>query len=83
MPALVTKLIFSTMVAKSPFYIRPITSGITGQVSASYLDPNLKKMFALVDGYLARDGGRKWLAGTDDPTAADFMVRVIRASITL
>jgi glutathione S-transferase len=79
MPPLVMKLIFSTMVAKSPFFIRPISSALAGQVNAGYLDPNLKKMFALIDGYLARDGGRKWLAGTDEPTAADFMVRTLRA----
>lgn len=74
MPPLVMKLIFSTMVEKSPFFIRPISSALSNQVTSGYLDPNLKKMFALVDGYLARDGGRKWLAGTDEPTGADFMV---------
>lgn len=74
MPPLVMKLIFSTMVEKSPFFIRPISSALAGQVNSGYLDPNLKKMFALIDSYLAKDGGRNWLAGTDEPTGADFLV---------
>ncbi|KAK9895166.1 thioredoxin-like protein [Cystobasidium minutum MCA 4210] len=74
MPPLVMKLVFSTMVEKSPFFIRPISSALAGQVTSGYIDPNLKKMFALIDSYLAKDGGRKWLAGTDEPTAADFLM---------
>lgn len=74
MPSLVLKLLLKTMVDRSPFLIRPITSGVTGQVNKSFVDPNLAKMFSLIDSYLAKDGGRKWLAGTEEPTAADFLV---------
>lgn len=74
MPPLVMKLVFSTMVEKSPFFIRPISSALAGQVTSGYIDPSLKKMFALIDSYLAKEGGRKWLAGTEEPTAADFLV---------
>jgi glutathione S-transferase len=74
MPPLVIKLLFSTMYTRSPFFIKPVVSMLTGGVNAGYIDPNLKNMFGLIDGYLAKDGGRDWLAGQKEPTAADFMV---------
>jgi glutathione S-transferase len=82
MPPLVMKLVFTTMVDRSPFFIRPISSGLASQVCKGFIDPSLKKMIALIDSYLNKDGGRKWLAGTEEPTASDFLVSSWSYSIT-
>jgi len=77
MPLMVIKLLFSTMYTRSPFFIKPVASMLTGGVNASYVDPNMKRMFALIDSYLAKDGGRQFIAGGDAqgaPTAADFLL---------
>ena len=79
MPPLVMKLLFSTMYTRSPFFIKPVVSMLTGGVNAGYIDPNLKNMFGMIDTYLAKDGGRDWLAGQQEPTAADFMVSLLAA----
>ena len=80
MPLLVMKLVFNTLVERSPFFIRPISSTLSGQINKSYIDPNLVKMFQLLDTYLSKDGGREWLAGSDGPTGADFMVSPSRTT---
>ena len=77
MPLMVLKLLFSTMYTRSPFFIKPVASMLTGGVNASYVDPNMKRMFALIDSYLAKDGGRQFIAGGDaqgGPTGADFLL---------
>lgn len=77
MPFMVLKLLFSTMYTRSPFFIKPVASMLTGGVSASYVDPNIKRMFALIDSYLAKDDGRQYIAGGDSqgaPTGADFLL---------
>lgn len=77
MPPLLIKLLFSTMYNRSPFFIKPVVSMLTGGVNSGYVDPNLKNMFEMLDTYLAKDGGREWLAGQSEPTAADFMASLL------
>jgi len=74
MPPLVMKHIFNAVQTNSPFFIRPIVSAIAGQVEKSSIDPNVKRMFGLLDETLSKDGGRKWIIGMDEPTGADFML---------
>lgn len=75
MPPLVMKLVLTKAEASSPFFIRPIVGLVKNGIFSGYIDPNLKRIFAMINGYLERDGGRQWLAGGNEPTGADFMVR--------
>lgn len=74
MPPLVLKVVFNTILEKSPFLVRPFTSMVTSQIGGSFIDPALASNFALVDEYLRKDGGRRFLAGGSEPTGGDFMV---------
>ncbi|KAL7009631.1 hypothetical protein EMMF5_000539 [Cystobasidiomycetes sp. EMM_F5] len=74
MPPLVMKLVLTKAEASSPFFIRPIVGLVKNGIFSGYIDPNLKRIFAMINGYLERDGGRQWLAGGNEPTGADFMM---------
>jgi glutathione S-transferase len=74
MPPLVLKMVFSTILEKSPFFVRPFTSIVTNQICNSFIDPANFNNFRLVDSYLMKNGGRKYLAGGKEPTGGDFMV---------
>lgn len=74
MPPLVLKLVFQTILEKSPFFVRPFTQIVANQIGGSFIDPVLRNNFGLVDLYLKRDGGRNFLAGGKEPTGGDFMM---------
>merc|ERR1712093_75979 len=74
MPPLVLKVVFNTILEKSPFLVRPFTSMVTNQIGGNFIDPALASNFALVDEYLRKDGGRRFLAGGGEPTGGDFMM---------
>lgn len=76
MPPLVLKLVFSTIHEQAPFFVRPFMSIVNGQIASSYIDPNVQNNFRILDAFLAKDGGRLWLAGGKEPTGGDFMVSV-------
>lgn len=74
MPPLVLKLVFNTILEKSPFFVRPFTQMVANQIGGSFIDPVLRNNFSLVDYHLKKDGGRTFLAGGKEPTGGDFMV---------
>lgn len=83
LPPLILKQVFQTIYEKSPFFVRPFTSIITNQICKSFIDPANFNNFALLNDYLSKDGGRKWLAGETEPTGGDFMMSVpIESAVT-
>ncbi|SNX85654.1 related to glutathione S-transferase [Melanopsichium pennsylvanicum] len=79
MPTLVTKLIFSMIPAKMPFFVRPIGNAIVNNVNSAFLDPDLKRKSDFVADELVNkcNSGNDWFAGGDrdgNPTAADFQM---------
>lgn len=70
MTPIILKLIFSTVVQKSPFFIRPIASGISNQVMTGFVQPNIDTNLSFLDSEL---GQRQWLAGQEF-TAADIIL---------
>lgn len=81
MPPLVLKLVFQTILEKSPFFVRPFTQIVANQIGGGFIDPVLRNNFGLVDMYLKKEGGRQFLAGGREPTGGDFMVSK-RASLS-
>lgn len=75
------KLLFNSMYAKSPFFIKPVVGLLSGQVNKSYLDPIVSGAFDIIDDTLKKDGGRQWLAGGSEPTGADFMASPAKSSM--
>ncbi|KZL05473.1 Glutathione S-transferase GST-6.0 [Pseudovibrio axinellae] len=69
-PLLTDSLIFNMMDSKSPFFIRPLVSLITGKVRASFLEPRLERLFAYIEEEL---GHSEWIAGSN-LTAADTLL---------
>ncbi|KAF8193847.1 glutathione S-transferase [Mycena galopus ATCC 62051] len=60
--------------APVPFFIRPITSQISGMISKNYLDPNFATNFAFLEAQLASaPNGGPYLCG-DKLTGADIMM---------
>ncbi|EIN08792.1 thioredoxin-like protein [Punctularia strigosozonata HHB-11173 SS5] len=72
MPILVQKLIFGIIPSRSPFFIRPIVSGIFGQLTKMIVEPQLKTHCEFIEAHLSKSGD--WFAGGDHPTAADYMM---------
>jgi len=68
------RLVFSEVERNSPFLVKPIATGISTKVGSDFINPNLKGAFGLIDDTLAKDGGRTWIVGGSEPTAADFML---------
>ena len=60
MPFLLMTLIFNTIESKSPFLIKPIASGIAGNVRKLFINPNLKTHFDFLEGELEKSS---WFAG--------------------
>jgi glutathione S-transferase len=58
--------------APVPFFIRPVTSRISGSVKTEFLEPNFDTHFAFIEEQLATSGGR-YLCG-DKLTGADIMM---------
>lgn len=69
MPFLLLKLITSKM-RKAPALVRPIAKGIAGQVDGLFVNPNLARHSAFVDGELAKS---TFFAG-DELTVADIQM---------
>jgi glutathione S-transferase len=65
MPLLLMKLI-TGKIRQAPFVVRPIARAIAGKVDGGFVDPNLARHVAFVDGELA---SRDWFAG--ELSAAD------------
>lgn len=62
------------IVTGSPFFIKPITKAISGQVWSSYLTPNFNTNFGFLESQLETSpGGGEFLCGKD-LTAADIMM---------
>ncbi|OPH38581.1 glutathione S-transferase [Moraxella equi] len=61
MPNLVMRLVFSKIVQKSPFFIRPIIRGVQKGVENSFISPNVDKALTLLNKHLAN---RHYLSGT-------------------
>ncbi|KZV76601.1 thioredoxin-like protein [Peniophora sp. CONT] len=72
MPLVVNKYIYSLAPGRSPFYVRPLVSMVTGLLDAQLCVPALKNHIKLIEGHLAKKGD--WFAGGDGPTSADFVM---------
>ena len=71
MPLLLMKLVAGRIRgAKVPFFIRPVTKKIAGQLGDGFIDPNLARHVAFLDGELAKS---PWFAG-DELSAADVQM---------
>jgi glutathione S-transferase len=71
MPPLVMKLVFNRIErGPMPFFARPIARGIARKVKVSFIDPNLERIVAHIEGELERGD---WFAG-DVFTAADIQM---------
>ena len=71
MPLLLMKLIAGRIRgAKVPFFIRPVTRKIAGQLGEAYVDPNLARHVAFLDGELATS---PWFGG-NELSAADVQM---------
>ncbi|HMM84160.1 MAG: glutathione S-transferase [Gammaproteobacteria bacterium] len=71
MPPLLMKLVFDKVRrAPVPFFVKPVTRGIADKVMASFVTPNLERMYAFMEGEL---GERAWFAG-DAFSAADVQM---------
>ena len=68
---LTLKLVFTKVrTAKVPFFVKPITKKIAGQVEGTFIDPNLARHIKFLDGELAKS---TWFAGSE-PTIADIQM---------
>lgn len=57
-----------------PFIVRPITSIVAGRIFSTFIFPNVRKHFAMLEQHLAATpGGGKYLCG-DHLTAADILM---------
>ncbi|KAL8671919.1 MAG: hypothetical protein Q9168_003594 [Polycauliona sp. 1 TL-2023] len=74
MPYLVIALLLRTIREKSPFFIRPIASAITGNIESMFLKPNLESNFDFLESQVksAPDGGG-FLCGSK-LTGADILL---------
>ena len=55
MTPLLLKLVFDTVVTRSPFFIRPIARGIADSVTRSYILPNSEKHFTFIEKHLEKN----------------------------
>lgn len=70
MPLLVMQLMLDTMLAKSPFPIKPITKMLRGNVKKGYLDNSLNAQLVWIDQHLGKNA---WFAG-DSFSGADIQM---------
>lgn len=64
------ELLFKAMATRSPFFVRPIISGIHGMLERAFLGPEMKAQLAYLSDQL---GGQDYYMGTS-PGRADFMI---------
>lgn len=62
MPPLLLALIFNKIDSTAPFFIKPITSKITGTVRAMFINPQLKLHLDFMEGELQKN---TWFAGNE------------------
>ncbi|KAJ7328494.1 glutathione S-transferase-like protein [Mycena albidolilacea] len=73
LPLLVVSMLSDNIrTAPVPFFIRPVTSRISGSIKTEFLDPNFDTHFTFIEEQLATSGGR-YLCG-DKLTGADIMM---------
>ncbi|RED46189.1 glutathione S-transferase [Aestuariispira insulae] len=70
MPPLVSKYLWSRMIEKSPFFIKPVAKLLAGKADAAYLGPTIRTLLAHVEGHLAQN---TWFAG-DEFSMADIQM---------
>ena len=71
MPWLVMKLVFTAIPTQPmPFFVRPVARGISKQVQARLVNPNLATALEFMDKHLA---GHTWFSG-DQISLADFQM---------
>jgi len=70
MPPLVMKLIFTTMVQRSPKLLKGVVKAVTAPVLAGFVEPNIARQLAFIESHLAVS---TWFAGPEF-TAADIMM---------
>jgi len=71
MPPLLMKLIFMRIKSTPmPFFVKPIARGIADKVLATFVDPNLERQMAFMEGELSQ---RPWFVG-DQLSAADIQM---------
>jgi glutathione S-transferase len=70
MPPLVMKLVFDTLLVKSPWIVKPIVSKIVQEVNKAFIGPQLKTNFDYMESELSKT---KWFAGRKF-TAADIQM---------
>ena len=68
--------IFTVLQKRSPFFIRPIISGVLGQANSLLVQPRMKTILDRLEHDLAK---HKWLAG-EELTAADITMSYCMAS---
>jgi len=60
MPPLLLKLVFDQVETKSPFLIRPLAKGISGQVNKAFIKPQIRTHLDFIDNHLK---DRNWFVG--------------------
>lgn len=70
MPLLIIRLVFATMINKSPIGIKHVAKLLKSGTEKSYLSPSLTEQLNLLDGHLAKN---EWLAGSQF-TGADIQL---------
>jgi glutathione S-transferase len=71
MPPLLMRLVFDRLAAAPmPFFVRPVANGVTRKVRASFIDPEIERLFAFVESEL---GKSEWFAG-EAFSAADIQM---------
>lgn len=67
MPLLVMQLVFGQLPKRSPWFVKPITQGITRTVNNTFLHPQIKQHLRFIDDYLASHGhfAGSWPSGAD------------------
>lgn len=68
-PPLLVKLITNRLRTKVPFFLKPLTSAIAGQIDGNYTDAQIDRHLSWIERHLT---GRDWLL--DDFSAADIQM---------
>lgn len=67
---LILQLVFKAMTLRSPFFVRPVMSGIHGMVHKAFIGPEIKAQLTYLDDQLE---GQDYFMGSS-PGRADFML---------
>jgi len=73
MPILVNKHVYSVAPEQAPFFIRPVARVVFDAVAAKLVTPRLLRHAAYLEQHLEKDK-KKWFAGGEEPTIADYMM---------